>query len=102
MAIIKVQDSMEQNHSKALLIADLSKQFGFSERNLKRRFKLATGLSPTLYLQKVRLEKAKKLLLVGKPNVNDIAYAVGYHNVSFFIRLFKKHLGVTPNQWRGN
>ena len=93
---------MEQNYCKALSIADLAIAFGFSERNLKRRFKLATGLSPILYLQKVRLEKAKKLLLLGKPNINDIAYAVGDHNVSFFIRLFKKHQGVTPNQWRGN
>lgn len=96
----KVQDWIEENYNQTFTILALASQFRFSERNLKRRFKLATEISPNQYLQQVRLEKAKKLLIATERSVSEIAYAVGYENKSFFIRLFKRHLGVTPKQWR--
>ena len=99
-AIASVQDWIEENYNKTFSISELAKQFGYSERNLKRRFKLATEITPIQYLQLARLEKAKKLLIATNRSVNEISYAVGYENCSFFIRLFKKHLGVTPKQWR--
>lgn len=71
----------------------------FSERNLKRRFQLATQISPNQYLQQVRVDKAKKLLLTTDMNIQQIAYEVGYENVSFFIRIFKKVTACTPTQW---
>jgi len=98
--ISKVQDWIEDNYNKTFSILALAKKFSFSERNLKRRFKIATEISPIQYLQQVRLEKAKKLLIATERTVSEIAYAVGYENKSFFIRLFKRHLGVTPKQWR--
>ena len=79
--------------------ADLAQQFNFSERNLKRRFQLATQISPNQYLQQVRVDKAKKLLLTTDMNIHQIAYEVGYENVSFFIRIFKKVTACTPTQW---
>ncbi|EPU1586409.1 helix-turn-helix domain-containing protein [Pseudomonas aeruginosa] len=71
-----------------------------AERTLKRRFQQATRLSPNLYVQKVRIDKAKKLLLASSMSVKAIAYEVGYENVSFFVRLFKTHVGQTPAAWR--
>lgn len=99
-AILKVQDWIEENHNKDVSIPELADKFAFSERNLKRRFKLATQVSLIQYLQAVRLEKAKRLLIATDRSVSEIAYAVGYENCSFFIRLFKRHLGMTPKQWR--
>ncbi|MGA4815835.1 helix-turn-helix domain-containing protein [Pseudomonas aeruginosa] len=64
-------------------------KWGLAERTLKRRFQQATRLSPNLYVQKVRVDKAKKLLLASSLPVKAIAYEVGYENVSFFVRLFK-------------
>lgn len=98
-AVLQVQDWLDANFSQENRIADLAKQFNFSERNLKRRFQLATQISPNQYLQQVRVDKAKKLLLTTEMNVQQIAYAVGYENVSFFIRVFKKITGCTPSQW---
>lgn len=98
-AVLQVQDWLDANFSQENRIADLAKQFNFSERNLKRRFQLATQISPNQYLQQVRVDKAKKLLLTTEMNVQQIAYAVGYENVSFFIRIFKKITGCTPSQW---
>jgi transcriptional regulator GlxA family with amidase domain len=99
-AILNVQDWIEENHNKHFSILEIANQFAFSERNLKRRFKLATDLSPIKYLQDVRLEKAKRLLISTEHSVSYIAYSIGYENCSFFIRLFKRNLGVTPQQWR--
>lgn len=98
-AVLQVQDWLDANFSQENRIADLAKQFNFSERNLKRRFQLATQISPNQYLQQVRVDKAKKLLLTTEMNVQQIAYAVGYENVSFFIRVFNKITGCTPSQW---
>ncbi|NIE95655.1 helix-turn-helix domain-containing protein [Acinetobacter sp. Tr-809] len=98
-AVLQVQDWLDINFPQENRIADLAKQFNFSERNLKRRFQLATQISPNQYLQQVRVDKAKKLLLTTEMNVQQIAYAVGYENVSFFIRVFKKITGCTPSQW---
>ncbi|MFR9677889.1 MULTISPECIES: GlxA family transcriptional regulator [Acinetobacter] len=98
-AVLQVQDWLDINFPQENRIADLAKQFNFSERNLKRRFQLATQISPNQYLQQVRVDKAKKLLLTTEMNVQQIAYAVGYENVSFFIRVFNRIAGVTPRQW---
>lgn len=98
-AILQVQDWMDAHFAKENRIADLAEQFHFSERNLKRRFQLATQISPNQYLQQVRVDKAKKLLLTTELNVQQIAFEVGYENVSFFIRIFKKIVGCTPTQW---
>lgn len=98
-AVLQVQDWLDANFSQENRIADLAKQFNFSERNLKRRFQLATQISPNQYLQQVRVDKAKKLLLTTDMNIQQIAYEVGYENVSFFIRIFKKVTACTPTQW---
>lgn len=60
----------------------------------------AASLPPNLYLQQVRIDKAKKLLLATQLKVRDIAAEVGYENVSFFVRLFKTRVGTTPARWR--
>lgn len=99
-AIIQVQDWIESNYSSAITIQELAQSFNFSDRNLKRRFQAATGISINQYFQKARVDKAKKLLISSEMDVKAIAYAVGYENVSFFIRVFKRSTGVTPSGWR--
>ena len=99
-AVLRVQEWMEAHHAELLPIEALARRFGFSERNLKRRFQAATRLSPNQYLQRVRIDKAKKLLIATRLSVKQIAYEVGYENASFFVRLFKRELGRTPAQWR--
>ncbi|BFM09220.1 hypothetical protein GCM10025791_39740 [Halioxenophilus aromaticivorans] len=83
-----------------ITIQALAQSFNFSDRNLKRRFQAATGISINQYIQKARVDKAKKLLISREMDVKAIAYEVGYENVSFFIRLFKRSTGVTPTKWR--
>lgn len=98
--ILKVQEWMEAHFARHITIAQMGQEIGMADRTLKRRFQQATGLPPTTYLQKVRVDKAKKLLLATDRSIKAIAYEVGYENVSFFVRVFKTHIGQTPNQWR--
>ncbi len=100
MDIAKVQDWLEENHHENLSIDRVSGLFGFSDTGLKRRLKKATGLSFTQYIQAVRVERSKRLLLSTVMSVKEISYAVGYENQSFFIRLFEKLTGSTPRQYR--
>ncbi|MGY0523040.1 helix-turn-helix domain-containing protein, partial [Pseudomonas aeruginosa] len=86
---LKVQDWMETHYAEAITIERMGREAGLAERTLKRRFQQATRLSPNLYVQKVRIDKAKKLLLASGLSVKAIAYEVGYENVSFFVRLFR-------------
>ncbi|WP_232109316.1 GlxA family transcriptional regulator [Pseudomonas juntendi] len=99
-AILRLQDWIEVHYVEQLSISRMGAEAGLTERTLKRRFQQATGLSPTVYVQRVRIDKAKKLLLATGMSVKAIAYEVGYENVSFFVRLFKIHAGATPAGWR--
>ncbi|MBB1489113.1 GlxA family transcriptional regulator [Oceanospirillum sediminis] len=98
--IAQIQDWIEEHYQEVLTIEGVARQFGLSDTGLKRRLKKATALSFTQYLQAVRIEKAKKLLLSTTMSVREIAYAVGYENQSFFIRIFKKTTESTPGNYR--
>lgn len=99
-AILQAQEWIESHYAQAITIERMGREVGMTERTFKRRFQLATGLSPNRYVQKVRVEKTKKLLLATDLSIKAIAYEVGYENVSFFVRVFKTQVGMTPAQWR--
>lgn len=100
-SILALQDWIEANHAEPLGLERMAAQAGLALRTLKRRFGAATGLSPIRYLQQVRVDRAKKLLLATPLSIREIAYEVGYENVSFFVRLFRKEAGDTPSHLRG-
>jgi len=58
------------------------------------------GYSPHAYLIKVRLERAKELLITTSFNVSEISFAVGYENPLYFSRMFKKYTGVSPANYK--
>ncbi len=73
---------------------------GLPERSFKRRFRRATGMSPLEYVHTLRLEEAKQMLEAGPLAIDAIANEVGYEDASFFGRLFKRNVGLTPAQYR--
>ena len=70
------------------------------ERSLKRRFKSATGSTLIGHLQNLRIEQSKKLLENGGTPIEEVSAEVGYMDVSFFRRLFKRLTGLSPGQYR--
>ncbi|MCD6681252.1 MAG: AraC family transcriptional regulator [Burkholderiaceae bacterium] len=73
---------------------------GLPERTFKRRFAQATGMSPLEYVHTLRLEEAKQMLEAGQEPVEAIACEVGYQDASFFARLFRRRVSLTPAQYR--
>lgn len=73
---------------------------GLPERSFKRRFRQATGMSPLEYVHTLRLEEAKQMLESGDDPVETIAHEAGYEDAGFFSRLFKRHVSLTPAQYR--
>lgn len=73
---------------------------GLPERSFKRRFVQATGMTPLEYVHHLRLEEAKQMLESGELPVEAIALEVGYQDASFFGRLFRRKVALTPAQYR--
>ncbi|PWN07918.1 AraC family transcriptional regulator [Rhodohalobacter mucosus] len=71
-----------------------------SKASFYRYFKNEFGVSPVEYINKVRVEKACKLLVKNRMNVTDVGYELGFSSISHFIKLFKEHTGLTPKQYQ--
>ncbi|WP_242863217.1 helix-turn-helix transcriptional regulator [Caloranaerobacter ferrireducens] len=96
--IYKAIRYMEENYNQAINIKDIAWSLNMSESNFSLYFKKIVGISPKDYLKNIRLSKAKELLK--EHNVTEVAYNVGYENISYFIKLFKNKYGVTPKQYK--
>jgi len=98
--IKKAQEYIEHNVGKKISVDQLADLFLISRRNFERRFKKATANTPVEYLQRVKIEAAKKSLESGRENVNEIMYAVGYSDSKAFRTTFKKITGLSPLDYR--
>lgn len=89
---------MKENLTPPISINYIAYTLNVSVPIFSKRFKDAVGVSPSTYYNRLKIEKAKKLLL--HKNVNETSWNLGYENVSHFIRLFSKAFGVTPLHWK--
>ena len=80
--------------------SEMGAQSGLSYDYFKELFVKEYGMPPIRYLTHLRLTKAKELLLTGRYSVTEIAELCGYENVYYFSNVFKKHVGVSPKQYR--
>lgn len=81
-------------------VAEMIKRSGVAERSFKRRFTNATGYSPIAYVQRLRIEEAKRRLERTDIAVEEVSWQVGYEDPAFFRRLFKRITGITPASYR--
>ncbi|MGY4828253.1 GlxA family transcriptional regulator [Sphaerotilaceae bacterium SBD11-9] len=81
-------------------VAQLVSLSGLPERTFKRRFTQATGMTPLEYIHTLRLEEAKQMLESTQLPVEAVALEVGYQDASFFGRLFRRKVALTPAQYR--
>jgi len=98
--IKKVQNLLEKNPAIKFNPELKAKEFGMSRRTFERRFKESTGHTPIAYLHRVRVEISKNFLEISNKNVDEISYLVGYEDSHFFRKLFKKHTGLLPVEYR--
>ena len=98
--INRCQVWVAENYATPSPVAAMIEVSQLPERSFMRRFREATGLTPLDYVQALRLEEAKQMLETGDQAVEAIANEVGYEDASYFGRMFRRKVGLTPAQYR--
>lgn len=98
--IKEAQAFIEANVTEKISVEELAVRFAIGRRHFERRFKKATNNTPLEYIQRVKMEAAKKQLETGRKNVNEVMYEVGYSDIKAFRTVFKKITGLLPVDYR--
>lgn len=98
--VLSAQRWLQQHFSVANPVEEMTRRSKLSERTFKRRFIAATGLTALEYVQRLRVEDAKRRLERTRESVDDIAWRVGYEDPAFFRRLFRRVVGMAPGAYR--
>lgn len=96
----KAQEYIELNYKDKITVDELCDLFGTGRRTFERRFKKATSNTIVEYIQRVKIEAAKKQLEQGRKTVNEVMYDVGYSDTKAFRDVFKKIAGLSPIDYR--
>ncbi len=99
-AILEAQSLMESNFSEITSMEKLSKEVGLSRRNFDRRFIKATGLRPFDYIQRIKIEAAKKSFENTRKSVSEVMFDVGYSDAKAFREVFTRVTGITPAEYK--
>jgi transcriptional regulator GlxA family with amidase domain len=99
-SVRKVQEFIENNFQEKITIDQLSNIFAVSRRSLERRFKKATHNTVTEYIQRVKMEAAKKSFETSRKNIYEVMFDVGYSDSKSFRGIFKKITGMTPFDYK--
>lgn len=94
------QQRLAKHFSVANPVEEVVKRSKLAMRTFKRRFTQATGMTPIAYVQRLRIEDAKRRLERTDAAVYEISWRVGYEDAAFFRRLFKRTTGMTPGAYR--
>lgn len=98
--IKKAQEFIESNFQNKISVDELADRFALGRRNLERRFKKATSNTLVEYIQRVKVEAAKKTFETTRKNINEVMYDVGYSDIKAFRETFKKITGLSPIEYR--
>ena len=96
----KVINYINNHFTEDISSSFLSAKFGYEEAYFCRRFKKNTGITVMKYIQVLRLEKAKKMIIKSNSSIKDIALTCGFSDVAYFTNCFKKLYQITPSQMR--
>ncbi|MEQ8518437.1 MAG: helix-turn-helix domain-containing protein [Cytophagales bacterium] len=98
--IAAAQSHIENNYNRKLNITDIADQIHLNSRSFQRRFKKATSNTPLEYIQRVRVEAAKKKLESTAENILEVMYGVGYNDEKAFRKTFRKYTGLSPKEYQ--
>jgi transcriptional regulator GlxA family with amidase domain len=94
------QNYIENNIEDKISVDDLAERVSLGRRSFERRFKQATNNSVLEYIQRVKIEAAKRSFENSRNNINEVMYQVGYTDTKAFRSVFKKMTGLTPVEYR--
>jgi len=98
--VLAAQELIENNVTETFSVDKICAKLEVSRRTFERRFKECTGNSIAEYIQRVKVEFAKKQLESSVKTVNEIIYETGYNDIDAFRRVFKKHTDLSPVDYR--
>ncbi len=98
--ILRIQEFIEKHATEKLVVTALSQQAAMAERTFIRRFKAATGNTPSEYIQRVKVESAKNRLEEDRESIKEIGYRTGYEDLNYFRDVFRKYTGLSPAEYR--
>ncbi|HEX7845753.1 MAG TPA: helix-turn-helix domain-containing protein [Chitinophagaceae bacterium] len=96
----QAQEFIEKNYQEKITVDQLASMFALGRRNLERRFKKATANTVMEYIQRVKMEAAKKNFETSRKNINEVMYEVGYSDTKAFRTIFRKITGLSPLEYR--
>ena len=99
-AVLKAQEYIKGNPVEVFTVDGICKKFKIGRRTFERRFKKCTGNSIAEYIQRVKVEFAKKQLESGRKTVAEIIYEAGYNDIDSFRKVFKKFTELSPIDYR--
>jgi AraC-like DNA-binding protein len=99
-SILQVKQYIDEHYAEAITAEDLASMSHCSKGHLFRAFKKSFRISPLAYQQDLRFEAAQRLLRFTSLRCYEIAQRVGYANIYYFHRQFRKRMGLTPRQYR--
>ena len=101
MFLRNIEDYINEHYQDSQLSPQqIAECFGVSANYLPRKFQLLAGVSLNSYILQVRMSQAQKLLTSSDMPISEIANLVGIENESYFYKLFKKHCGCTPKEYK--
>jgi transcriptional regulator GlxA family with amidase domain len=98
--ILEAQDLIESHPNLWITVEMICERVGMSRRTFERRFRKCTGNSVTEYIQRVKIEHAKKELEITSKTINEIIFNTGYNDVDAFRKVFKKFTDLSPLEYR--
>lgn len=98
--VLKAQTYLEKHYHERISIQELANRLSAGRRNFDRRFKKATNYTPLEYLQRIRVEVAKRSFENSRLNVNEVMYDVGYNDAKAFREVFSKITGLSPQEYK--
>jgi two-component system response regulator YesN len=93
-------DYLERHYMEDVSLESMAKQLRLSPSYCSNMFKQVTGTCFSEYLIRLRISKAKQMLLETDDKISDIARKAGFHDAAYFNKVFKRETGVTPNTFR--
>ncbi len=91
---------IQMNYENPITVSEIAKSADISESECLRCFKKMLGMAPSAYIKEYRIQKAKELLLESQLSIGEIGFQCGYLDTSYFTKVFKESVGVTPKRFR--
>jgi transcriptional regulator GlxA family with amidase domain len=98
--VLKAQEYIEKNVTQKFSVDELAATVAVGRRSFERRFKLATNNTVLEYMQRVKIEAAKRSFESSRKNISEVMFDVGYTDTKAFRSIFKKITGLSPAEYR--